>query len=740
MKFCHEKALEEDDLSLLKVMKEKEIIKYKNKGIFTVKQLSYQFRPRRQIKKRKNKAKKHIHSLKALAIRENMVYVYERPSLPNSSVKIFLDVEGDPDNGSFYLIGMIVDNSETIEKYSFWANDDKGLDNCLTMFLKRIEPLNQFKIFHYGSYESKFLNHLLKNPKGFPISLIREIIDNAVNVLAAIYSRVYFPTYSNELKEITSYLGFEWMNKRASGTESILWRRQWERNKDERLKRRLLTYNMDDCLSLRYLSRFLIGASREETTSIDGFPNARVSDDLDQHISQRYPNHIFGRQRFLNDDFNYINRCAYFDYQKNKILIRTDRSLKRRTKNRKSKKNKKYSANVCVKVAKALICPSCKSREIRIVNKSKPLSKTVVDLKISDGAMKKWVVEYIVYHQKCMSCGSFFFPKKYKEIRKKYGHNLMSWVVYQNLVNKVSFRKIAKTLSDCFQIDIHGTCLFEFKKYAAFYYENLYKRMLYQMRNWSMIHADETSVRIKGERGYIWSFTNMKDVLFVFSSTRSVDFIRKLIKGFSGVFISDHYKGYDSLKCYHQKCLIHLMRDINTGLFKNQQNEELKQIANGFSQLLRTIICTVDKHGLKRRNLNKHKNDVRRFYRKIVSRNYESEVATKFIRRFRRYQNSLFTFLNHDGVPWNNAPAEQAFRHFASYRRNVNGVFTEEGIKRYLILLSVYETCKYRDIDFYRFLLSKEKHIEDYTTKYTPLGKRRRSSEGLNMRIIGTAL
>jgi len=45
---CRATAIEKDDLSLLRGIKEKEIVKLRNKGIFTVTQLSYTFRPRKK--------------------------------------------------------------------------------------------------------------------------------------------------------------------------------------------------------------------------------------------------------------------------------------------------------------------------------------------------------------------------------------------------------------------------------------------------------------------------------------------------------------------------------------------------------------------------------------------------------------------------------------------------------------------------------------------------------------------
>jgi hypothetical protein len=65
-------------------------------------------------------------------------------------------------------------------------------------------------------------------------------------------------------------------------------------------------------------------------------------------------------------------------------------------------------------------------------------------------------------------------------------------------------------------------------------------------------------------------------------------------------------------------------------------------------------------------------------------------------------------------VPWNNNNAEHALKKFADYREIVDGQFTEAGLKEYLVLLSIYLTCKYKGISFLRFLLSREKDIDTF--------------------------
>jgi len=72
--------------------------KYENKGIFTVKQLSYLFKPRKRKKdNRKPSQVRHQFELQALAIRENKIYLQETPALDREAIELFLDIEGIPD-------------------------------------------------------------------------------------------------------------------------------------------------------------------------------------------------------------------------------------------------------------------------------------------------------------------------------------------------------------------------------------------------------------------------------------------------------------------------------------------------------------------------------------------------------------------------------------------------------------------------------------------------------------------
>src|SRR5271165_1621389 len=103
---CHTEASQQDDLSLLSGMTQKDRKRFNSRGTFTVKQLSFGFLPRRRPKKYRDQRERYYHSLKALAIRENRIHITGQPELQIEGTPVYLDVEGITDRDFYYLIGL----------------------------------------------------------------------------------------------------------------------------------------------------------------------------------------------------------------------------------------------------------------------------------------------------------------------------------------------------------------------------------------------------------------------------------------------------------------------------------------------------------------------------------------------------------------------------------------------------------------------------------------------------------
>jgi hypothetical protein len=121
------------------------------------------------------------------------------------------------------------------------------------------------------------------------------------------------------------------------------------------------------------------------------------------------------------------------------------------------------------------------------------------------------------------------------------------------------------------------------------------------------------------------------------------------------------------------------------------------------------------------------------FYQWLWKLAPRSEVVSKTKQRVEKYRDTLFTFLEYEGVPWNNNNAEHAVKAFATLRRVIKGVTSEAGLRDYLLLLNICETCNYQGLDFLAFLRSGETDIAvfaDSRQKRSSLEKSRSTKRG----------
>jgi len=243
--------------------------------------------------------------------------------------------------------------------------------------------------------------------------------------------------------------------------------------------------------------------------------------------------------------------------------------------------------------------------------------------------------------------------------------------------------------------------------------------MLDRLRSGMLILADETKVKIKHSMpGYVWAFTGTEVVVYLYHQTREGTFLKETLGDFAGVLVSDFYAAYDSVTCHQQKCHLHLMRDINDDLLQHPFDEELKELARRYTLTLKPMVETIDKHGLKTKFLSKHKRNAEAFLHWIGKQEVTSEVAQGYKSRIEKYGERLFTFLDYDGVPWNNNNAENALKLVASRRRLFGTSVSEAGLKDYLVFLSIYQTLRRKGISLLRFLLSGETDLEKFVVSY----------------------
>ncbi|MBI2190901.1 MAG: IS66 family transposase, partial [Planctomycetes bacterium] len=84
-----------------------------------------------------------------------------------------------------------------------------------------------------------------------------------------------------------------------------------------------------------------------------------------------------------------------------------------------------------------------------------------------------------------------------------------------------------------------------------------------KMEESEAVHADETGARVDGESWWMWAFVTRCLASFRVDPSRGSEVIfRVLGEHFLGVLVSDFFSAYNVPDCRKQKCLTHLLREL----------------------------------------------------------------------------------------------------------------------------------------------------------------------------------
>ena len=475
---CRALAVERDDLSLLGAMTPKERARFGEKGISTITQFCYGYRPRRRRIKRpvpsSSTPVKHDHKLKALAIKKAQIHVVGSPSLSIEGTPVFMDVEGVPDRDFYYLIGLRYERQGTQVEQSFWADGPEDERNIWRECVLALKEIDNPRIVHYGAYESRFLKHMRERwePTVEDAEFIDRIVDGSLNLLSRMYGRIYFPTYSNGLKEIARWLGFEWTWIHASGGSAMLLRRCWELTFDDGLRRELISYNIQDCRAAAVVTEALA-----RICGNGGSGDAKKLEAVNVGSLEVSFQRTFGKFPSALPEFEKINRAAYWDYQRSKVYVRSDKAIRRSV-----KKNVKPVKKVAVRKEvmlddKPASCPSCGDSKLWL---AKRMSRVVFDLKFTSGGIKRWVIRYRYNSYRCAVCKAEMTMHRRET---KYGQNLRAYVAYLLIEMRLSHQKIREHVATVFNIKVTNTLANDMKALMASKYEPTYRRILEEIAN-----------------------------------------------------------------------------------------------------------------------------------------------------------------------------------------------------------------------------------------------------------------
>lgn len=225
----------------------------------------------------------------------------------------------------------------------------------------------------------------------------------------------------------------------------------------------------------------------------------------------------------------------------------------------------------------------------------------------------------------------------------------------------------------------------------------------------AVVHADETGWRENGRNGYIWCLTtDGLDAIryYEFDPRRNRDVVTRLLgPAFGGHLVTDFYGSYNIYSGPHQRCWVHLLRDLHNLQEEHQLDGEVvawalavryqyldacqaQELAEPAERERRYALLwrRTELLGLQYAQVRKH-------------------PCQALAKRLLRHLDELYQFVLHPQVPADNNLAERALRPLVVQRKVSGGSRSRAGSETRLGLASLFATWQARNLNpFHEFL------------------------------------
>jgi transposase len=186
-------------------------------------------------------------------------------------------------------------------------------------------------------------------------------------------------------------------------------------------------------------------------------------------------------------------------------------------------------------------------------------------------------------------------------------------------------------------------------------------------------YIDETSWLMHGERSWLWVMASPEVAYFQIHPTRSKTAFVQLIADWTEILVSDGYLVYQHWQGLRQSCLAHLIRTAK-GLA-----EHLELRIAGFRQRVHVELQRLCHMGTERPTVGQWRAWYARFRSLVNHHAARQDKAGTFARRLEREGESLWVFLDVQGVEATNNIAKRAHRFDVLWSKRSQGTCSEKG-------------------------------------------------------------
>ncbi len=316
-------------------------------------------------------------------------------------------------------------------------------------------------------------------------------------------------------------------------------------------------------------------------------------------------------------------------------------------------------------------------------------------------------IEYQQYGCECGRCGHMqkgSFPNDVKATIQ-YGSSVIALVSYFSVFHYLPFQRMTQLFNDVFSMPISQGSVQNILKKAAKKAQPIYDTILKQIFLSTYVGSDETSVKVNGDKWWVWVWQNIKNTYLIATQSRGFITVQQIVGDqLSHATIgSDRWAAQLKMKSKSkQLCIAHLLRDL---IFLEEL--EKQDWAIHFKSLLENALALRKRTEQAQtfRTNQKDANKLEKRLDRLLLRHIDKTELPKthcFQKSMLKNRNYLFVFLYDPEVPPDNNGSERAIRNM-KVKLKVSGQF-KSGQNIFCVLRSCIDTFKKRDLNVLNYL------------------------------------
>ena len=315
------------------------------------------------------------------------------------------------------------------------------------------------------------------------------------------------------------------------------------------------------------------------------------------------------------------------------------------------------------------------------------------------------ITEYKIAHYRCPFCR--------KEVvandagcphEGKFGNNTIAQATLLKYEDRLPHRKIQDAMKRLFGLKISPATIFDLTRRAADAVRSEYDAILNKIRGAPILYVDETSIRVQGERHWIWTFSTPSESFFVIRKSRGTKvLVEVLTRRFKGIIVCDGWKPYTRFTNRIQRCWAHLLRESKDIAEKFEEAIPLHNAIKELYEILTEALENDPPPKVRKRLWQLAREALKHW----TLKEYSIEKVRKLIRKINNGLDYWFTFIINPGVEPTNNRAERALRPHVVLRKILGTLHNDKGTSIHERIMTTLATWGQKGLNSLQMLTEK---------------------------------